>query len=247
MSASGSSAQLGQANAVLSPHEGFVFVDEEIPGRFVLTHPLTLERHSLGEGSCQLNFDSEGYGYAISECDGDDSEPTVLPLEELLNRQLFTRDDGERIVLDRRMVGDQMATQWSLDLMQQRYRSTFVEITFGPMSVGCALPACCLKRPRLESRMYLSLQGVYKTLGLTSLRGEWSKWAWNGFVRWDRFLVSFGLPGQLVQSASASKCRLSMGKLADNEFPLPSVSMGGLVALLLRWCTLSPKMGGLDA
>lgn len=243
-SSSGGGPPKTEGNATLCPHEGVAFVDETAPGAFALTRTLTLERQVLSPGSWSAMYNPEGYGCLVAAAPQGD--PAVLPMEEVLDKRLFLKDDGEKVVLDRRPAAGQ--PQLSLDIMAQRFRHAALELLYGPMRVMTKLQAFVFTWPRQGSKVLISLQSVYSTLGLVSFKSEWSKWAWTGSKRWGRFLVGLGLCGQLVQGPAASVSKVcSADAMRNNDLPTKSVSIGGLVALSLRWSSLNPKMGGLDS
>ena len=228
-----------ECNGTLHPHRDFLHIDGP-PDAQVLTHTLTLGRRNLPPGAWVLDYDNDGFACCAKE-DSDE----VLFAEEYLRRQLWLKGDRELLVREPSLGAGMPPNQWSLTEARQKHHATTVTLVVGGNRQPVVFEMTALPWPRCHAHFFWGLASLYTSLGLTTFKGEWSKWAFNSAPRWDRYLQTVMLPEHCVHSsvdaraASLADCWGTCATLATSG----GLSSHALVAMSLRWWAGPAKQG----
>lgn len=147
---------------------------------------------------------------------------------------------GERHIVDRDEKFVKLAA-WS-----QRKFETIYEISDPPRMVA-KLFVFVWSKPRDGQHMWWGMLKVHSSLGLQAQAGKAHRWCEHGWRRWSDFIVNvMKLPeGHLQKKWQADIAEVGTGDDGVGEGRFASTV--ALLALLVRWVSLSPKKGGLGS
>jgi hypothetical protein len=217
----------------LAPHSDCVYLDECVDGQ-VITHSQTLRRQAVPSegGPFSLVFDGD-FGVLVSD-EGDE----VILLEDFLSRHLYFTDDGLMYVVDTTTSSDGEPAQWCLTHKMQQFGASVAKIKNLDGS-ELSLPIFIMDWPRGGFRVQWQIHAFYKEFGLTSFKGEPSKWVYASLPAWQDRLVKMGLSGHFVMSQH--NCTRTEA-LTSTTKCLPHSGMTTMAMLILM-----PRWGGCDA
>lgn len=222
----------------LVPHDGRVYIDDSGEGQLV-THTLTLRQQMapIEGGPWSLHMDSDGFGALLS-----DSGETVILLEEWLTRQLYQCDEGDWIVLQAGEGKSQPASSWNLTARMREFVAHPIFLNNG--AGQSQVTAFLMEWPRGGFKWQWPAQDLYRVLGMTSYKGQSSKWLYNSVSVWEAAMEAFGFQGHFVRSEASKPPDIGMSSV---KYCLPSTSMSTLAVfvLLVQWQARSARRGGL--
>lgn len=222
----------------LVPHDGRVYIDDSGEGQLV-THTLTLRQQMapIEGGPWSLHMDSDGLGALLS-----DSGETVILLEEWLTRQLYQCDEGDWIVLQAGEGKSQPASSWNLTARMREFVAHPIFLNNG--AGQSQVTAFLMEWPRGGFKWQWPAQDLYRVLGMTSYKGQSSKWLYNSVSVWEAAMEAFGFQGHFVRSEASKPPDIGMSSV---KYCLPSTSMSTLAVfvLLVQWQARSARRGGL--
>lgn len=147
------------ADAAAHPHAGFLHLDPEPGGGFVLTHALSLERAPMPSGEWIMEFDDAGFACCV-RTDDESGEPVFC--EEYLRRKVWLTDDGELFVEELRSRGG-TGEVWSLSHMMQRWTESTLRLIYEARTARRCRCAFTLRGGR-EGMQAHSLRSVVSTM-----------------------------------------------------------------------------------
>lgn len=232
-SSSSGIASVGEVTLSLAAHSDCVYLDECADGQ-VITHSQTLRRQVVPSdgGPFSLVFDGD-FGALVSD-EGDE----VICLEDFLSRQLYLTDGGLMYVVDTASTSSGKSTQWCLTHKMQQFSATMAKVKNHDGS-EVSLPIFLMDWPRGGFRVQWQIHALYKEFGLTSFKGEPSKWVYASMPAWQDRLVKMGLSGHFV--LSQHNCTRTEA-LTSTTKCLPDTCMSTMALLVLM-----PRWGGCDA
>lgn len=92
-----------------------------------------------------------------------------------MKRQLWCRDDGELVVVEKDFQEGGVSKQWSLTIERQRCTETSAKIVLGPTKACTTLAVYVPKWPRVGAHHFWSMASLYSSMGLQSFKRQWSK------------------------------------------------------------------------
>ena len=186
--------ELGQCEAELLPHRGFLYLDDLHDSSQIATHTLTSERRALPTSTrWQLVFDDDGFGCFLA----DDNDTDPIPADDMFMKAVFA--DGSRM-----FVCDQAHPESAIDLsiFSAKHDELDVEIFVGPSKSRKTFESALLRLPRQPNgRVMASLRPSYQEFGLDQLNGKSWRWIYSGLKLWQEHLATIGLEKHISVSA----------------------------------------------
>lgn len=239
------------SSVVLAKNVGDVFKKVDHTARIKLEKPygevycyiidtVLLQRYQLPVGiQWELEWD-DGWVAAVDVASPD---PQIVVVEDVLPKELWQGPGGE---LATSLLADTRTRMIPFTEKLQKHQSGIMHFKVGPLRSASVLDVFVATWPRGGGCRFLwSLLSVYKVLGITSFKGQGSKWAYHGFKSWAARVGDCVVGGQHIFHGRLST---GVGSKAfdpiEQFLPHPSVTTFALLVLLSTWTAASSQRGG---
>lgn len=226
------------------PDEGYVFLDEDDEGDWMLTHILTRERVNLGQaGLWEIGFHSvSGRGMAWrSDIDGDREE--IMIFDDIFQQQLFKRADTQDLMVVH-TGGPDAGLEENLSVLISKHIEGAYSLRVGKVRAHSSLRGVVFSRSRgAGMHCFISLFSLYKVLQFTAYKGLPSKWVYALGPGWSKRLAAICGPDHFVWAVGCTSATETWWQRCLAE---PAVSIAGLLHLLATWAFCNRMQGGLS-
>ena len=115
--------------------------------------------------------------------------------------------------------------------------------SFSGGTPGLALDCFRLFWPRQGQHHFVAFKDLYKPLLLECYKGKSSKWIYESCGAWSQHIHNLGFADHVLTTAAGLSHEEAM-KATDKFLPASCGSFVAVLALLVRWGTVSPQSGG---
>lgn len=205
---------------------------------WILGHAMTGEAVALPAlvGDDGWEFDEDGVQAYVSD------EAQSRWCQEMFEWAAYAPDDAETI--DMLLVSCITGAKINLAEWHRQYTSCSLTLQHAH---GQSAEIQCYKFKNKQdgSMLWLSLSSLYEGFGFTAKGASAQRWYNHQWPTWRRHLVE----AQLDPDVALRKA-LAIGDSADHDLhrrclERATISIHGLLALLMRWCFFPPRRGGL--
>lgn len=224
-------------------YTGVVFLDRVSDGKYTATHVITQEQRLLppGDWECVTSDDN----HDVLFVGGPDGDSIIVAAEHFSKFTLFNNEVTKEVFVECRSVAGTSVV--SLESISCRFKSGSAELNVPPSNANIDLELYVFHRPRdMGSRVFWSLQSLYKALKLKYYSNTPSKWTYFGVPSWRAALGKvFGDQKLFILSThtSGGSAKESACSFTERCLPHTCMASSAMLWLLLRW-GLNPKRHG---
>ena len=227
-----------QLQLQLATEEGRVYIEQgRARPQAYLVHGLMYIRVPLPAGGPYFFvWDQAGFG-AVADASGM-HEPIMV--SEAFPKILWCADDGE-LFMETKATGEVI----SLSNQAQRHEAVTIDVRMLPLGTAGSFSAYKLAWPRAGCFFFWHGQSLYTVLSFKTYKGVSSLWVFENKATWRKFYVEFFNDETHFVDSFRTDCSHRVQAALPLSLPTCSLSTAGVLALLTRWTTPSPKAGGL--
>ena len=207
------------------PHGGqWELVIDDDEKQASLVHP----KHAVDTGDDELDF-------------------TIIDIDDILLQRVFQSANGERYVTQGNQ--EKPTKPVNLDNELRSFIESDLGIQVAGSNVQARLGCAILARARsCKQRAVISLNDLYTYMGLTTYKGQPSRWVGRKNESWQATINKCGLGGQhfiwSIALGGNAECKLSLPHYA-RCLPFNGVTLAGFLVVALAWAEGLPHEGGI--